>query len=165
MSLGDLGHLLGVSRRAISKYESGMGTTLEVAQKIEELFDSGLVQSIDLLQPHGESKERVEYPDEAEVPMSFLEQIGMKLHILHRAPFQALITFQHHTILTGYGTADRVVKRAALIGNISQVTGTRAMCVLTDYYKQKKIGKTLVIGEERLHYIVDGEELIEMIDK
>ena len=73
MSLGDLGHLLGVSRRTISKYESGMGTTLEVAQKIEELFDSGLVQSIDLLHPHGESKERVEYP-EGEVPMSFLEQ-------------------------------------------------------------------------------------------
>ena len=164
MSLGDLGHLLGVSRRTISKYESGMGTTLEVAQKIEELFDSGLVQSIDLLQPHGESKERVENPGE-EVPMSFLEQIGMTLHTLHRAPFQAIIVFHGHTILTGYGTADRVVKRAALIGNISQVTGTRAMCVLTDYYKQKKIGKTLVIGEERLQHIVDGEELIEMIDK
>ncbi|MEI7433105.1 MAG: transcriptional regulator [Methanomicrobiales archaeon] len=164
MSLGDLGHLLGVSRRTISKYESGMGTTLEVAQKIEELFDSGLVQSIDLLQPHGESKERVENPVR-EVPMSFLEQIGMKLHTLQRAPFQALITFHDHTILTGYGTADRVVRRAALIGNISQVTGTRAMCVLTDYYKQKKIGKTLVIGEERLHHIADGEELIEMIDK
>jgi putative transcriptional regulator len=97
--------------------------------------------------------------------MSFLEQIGMKLHTLQRAPFQALITFHDHTILTGYGTADRVVRRAALIGNISQVTGTRAMCVLTDYYKQKKIGKTLVIGEERLHQIADGEELIEMIDK
>jgi putative transcriptional regulator len=164
MSLGDLGLLLGVSRRTISKYESGMGTTLEVAQKIEELFDSGLVQSIDLLQPHGESKERVEDPDR-EAPMSFLEQIGMKLHTLQRAPFQALITFHDHTILTGYGTADRVVRRAALIGNISQVTGTRAMCVLTDYYKQKKIGKTLVIGEERLHQIADGEELIEMIDK
>jgi len=164
MSLGDLGHLLGVSRRTISKYESGMGTTLEVAQKIEELFDSGLVQSIDLLRPHSESKERVEQPDEV-APMSFLEQIGMTLHTLHRAPFQALITFHDHTILTGYGTADRVVKRAALIGNISQVTGTRAMCVLTDYYKQKKIGKTLVIGEERLHHIADGEELIDMIDK
>jgi putative transcriptional regulator len=164
MSLGDLGHLLGVSRRTISKYESGMGTTLEVAQKIEELFDSGLVQSIDLLRPHGESKERVEHPEEV-VPMSFLEQIGMTLHTMHRAPFQALITFHDHTILTGYGTADRVVRRAALIGNISQVTGTRAMCVLTDYYKQKKIGKTLVIGEERLHHIADGEELIEMIDK
>jgi putative transcriptional regulator len=164
MSLGDLGHLLGVSRRTISKYESGMGTTLEVAQKIEELFDSGLVQSIDLLRPHGESKERVEHPEEV-VPMSFLEQIGMTLHTMHRAPFQALITFHDHTILTGYGTADRVVRRAALIGNISQVTGTRAMCVLTDYYKQKKIGKTLVIGEERLHHIADGDELIEMIDK
>ena len=56
MSLGDPRHLLGVSRRTISKYESGMGTTLEVAQKIEEIFDSGLVQSIDLMRPHGESE-------------------------------------------------------------------------------------------------------------
>ncbi len=164
MSLGDLGNLLGVSRRTISKYESGMGTTLEVAQKIEELFDSGLVQSIDLLQRHAESKEREQSPDE-EAPMGFLKQIGMTLHTLQRAPFQALIIFHGHTILTGYGTAERVVKRAALIGNISQVTGTRAMCVLTDYYKEKKIGKTLVIGEERLHHVADGEELIEMIDK
>jgi putative transcriptional regulator len=164
MSLGDLGHLLGVSRRTISKYESGMGTTLEVAQKIEEIFDSGLVESINLLKPHDESVQRVEYHD-MDAPMGFLELIGMTLHTLHRAPFQALITFHDHTILTGYGTAERVVKRAPLIGNISHVTGTHAMCVLTDYYKLKKIGRTLVIGEERLHRLEDGAELIDMINK
>jgi putative transcriptional regulator len=164
MSLGELGSLLGVSRRTISKYEGGMGTTLEVALKIEQIFDSGLVESIDLLMPHHEKPERPEPPGE-EVPMGFLELIGMRLHMMHRAPFQALITFRDQTILTGYGTADRVVKRAELIGNISHVTGTRAMCVLTDYYKQKKIGRTLVIGEERLHHIRDGAELIDMIDQ
>ena len=54
MSLGDLGHLLGVSRRTISKYESGMGTTLDIALKIEEIFDNGLVQSIDLIRERTE---------------------------------------------------------------------------------------------------------------
>jgi putative transcriptional regulator len=39
-----------------------------------------------------------------------------------------------------------------------------AMCVLTDYDKQKKIGKTLVIGEERLQSLENGSELIELID-
>jgi putative transcriptional regulator len=39
------------------------------------------------------------------------------------------------------------------------------MCVLTDYSKQKRIGSTLVIGEERLQSVADGEELIDMIDK
>jgi len=164
MSLGDLGHLLGVSRRTISKYESGMGTTLEIAQKMEELFDKELVQSIDLLETHEDLAVR-EPSTEEEVPMGFLEKIGLTLHTLPRAPFQVFIEFHDQMILTGYGTADRVVKRAALIGNISQVTGTRAMCVITDYYKQKKIGRTLVIGEERLQHISDGEELIDLIDK
>ena len=43
MSLGDLGQVLGVSRRTISKYESGMGTTLDVAIRIEEFFNTGVV--------------------------------------------------------------------------------------------------------------------------
>jgi len=40
MSLGDLGTVLGVSRRTISKYESGMGTTLEIAIRLEEVFNA-----------------------------------------------------------------------------------------------------------------------------
>jgi putative transcriptional regulator len=162
LSLGDLGNLLGVSRRTISKYESGMGTTLDIALRIEEIFDAALVRAIDLMkhEPH--------FPDEPQqaddLPMGFLERIGMKLHTLQRAPFQALIEFSDHTILTGYGEANKVVRRAALIGKISQVTGSHAMCVITDYYKQKKIGSTLVIGEQCLHRVADGEELIEMID-
>jgi putative transcriptional regulator len=164
LSLGDLGTLLGVSRRTISKYESGMGTTLEIAQKIEEIFDSALVRSIDLLTYRSVFEGEPEQGEE-ESPMSFLERIGIKLHSMHRAPFQALIEVSDHSILTGYGTTQKVVKRAALIGNISQITGMHAMCVLTDYGKQKKIGKTLVIGERRLQALHDGEELIQLINK
>ena len=57
LSLGDLGTLLGVSRRTISKYKGGIGYTLDIAMKIEEIFDTGLVQSIDLLQYSTNSKQ------------------------------------------------------------------------------------------------------------
>jgi len=164
LSLGDLGTMLGVSRRTISKYEGGMGTTLEIALKIEEIFDTGLVSAIDLINYEQHFRDGAEDQDE-EVPMGFLERIGIKLHAMHRAPFQALIEFSDQSILTGYGTTQKVVKRAALIGNISQITGMHAMCVLTDYYKQKKIGKTLVIGEDRLQTLEDGEELIELVNE
>jgi len=166
MSLGDLGQVLGVSRRTISKYESGMGTTLDVAIRIEEYFDTGVVEHIDLMQHEEHPPElKHEWADKKErnVPIEFLEQIGMHLHTLRGAPFQALLTFEKHTILTGYGPAQKVVKRAALIGNLSQIAKKHAMCIITDYHKQKKIGKTLVIGEERLHRIEDGFELLDMI--
>ena len=166
MSLGDLGQVLGVSRRTISKYESGMGTTLDVAIRIEEFFNTGVVKSINLILHEPPKVMEVEKQDEGtgkQTPMEFFKQIGMQLHTLHGAPFQALLTFEKHTILTGYGPADKVIKRAALIGNLSQIAKKHAMCVITDHYKQKKIGKTLVIGEDRLHRITDGFELLDMI--
>jgi putative transcriptional regulator len=163
LSLGDLAGSLGVSRRTISKYESGMGTTLEIAVKIEEIFDTPIVEAIDLLRhelPHHSEPE----PPREYVP-SALEAIGLEIHTMQRAPFQALALFGRETILTGYGPAQKIVRRAALIGNISEITRTRAICVLTDYTKKKRIGKTLIIGEERLGSLEDGSDLIELIDE
>jgi len=165
MSLGDLGQVLGVSRRTISKYESGMGTTLEVAIRIEEYFNTGVVESIDIVkrEPTGSEPETSKKRQNPGIPVEFLEQLGMQLHTLRGAPFQALLTFEKHTILTGYGTAQKVVKRAALISNLSKIAKKHAMCIITDYPHEKKIGRTLVIGEERLHAIEDGFELLDML--
>jgi len=165
MSLGDLGHVLGVSRRTISKYESGMGTTLEVAIRIEEYFNTGVVESIDIVRREPAEpvhEEHAKRPGPG-IPIDFLEQLGMQLHTLRGAPFQALLTFDKHTILTGYGPAQKVVKRAALISNLSKIAKKHAMCIITDYHHEKKIGRTLVIGEERLHNIADGFELLDML--
>ncbi|MFA5332589.1 MAG: transcriptional regulator [Methanoregula sp.] len=167
MSLGDLGQVLGVSRRTISKYESGMGTTLEVAIKIEEYFNTGVVESIDLVRRENKAPGPVREAQHATrspgIPIEFLEKIGVQLQTFRGAPFQALLTFERHTILTGYGPAQKVVKRAELIGNLSKIAKKHAMCIITDYHQQKKIGRTLVIGEERLHHIEDGFELLDMI--
>jgi len=162
LSLGDLAHMLGVSRRAISKYECGMGTTLDVAIRLEELFETSVTVPIDLFSYHSRFTPPQGAPSAPLVPD--LNRIGMECHTLHRAPFEALTIFQEHRILTGYGTAQKVVKRASLISNLSQVTKTRALCVITDYYKQKKVGNTLIIGENRLHSVEDGFELMDLIN-
>ncbi|MDD4566861.1 Helix-turn-helix [Methanoculleus chikugoensis] len=164
MSLGDLASHLGVSRRTISKYEGGMGTTLDVAIRLEELFNAPLVETIELLGYRTPEPEKPAESTPGDVLVD-LERMGMEIHAMRQAPFQALALFDEHTILTAYGTSQKVVKRASLIGNISQITKTFAMCVVTDYKKQKKIGKTLLIGEEHLHTLEDGSELIDMINE
>ncbi|MDD3069712.1 transcriptional regulator [Methanoculleus horonobensis] len=164
MSLGDLASHLGVSRRTISKYEGGMGTTLDVAIRLEEFFNAPLVETIELIGYRTPEPEKPAESTPGDVLVN-LERIGMEIHAMRQAPFQALALFDKHTILTAYGTSQKVVKRASLIGNISQITKTFAMCVITDYKKQKKIGKTLLIGEEHLHSLEDGSELIDMINE
>jgi putative transcriptional regulator len=163
MSLGDLAHLLGVSRRTISKYESGMGTTLDIAIKLEEIFDTAVVEALD---PFRYEKPRSEQKNaEPERCLTDFARMGIELHPMQRAPFQALAMYREETILTGYGPAQKIVRRAALIGNISEITCTRAMCIIKNYNKQKRVGKTLVIGEDKLHSLEDGSELIQLIDE
>ncbi|MDO5843720.1 MAG: transcriptional regulator [Methanocorpusculum sp.] len=172
MSLGDLAHALGVSRRTISKYEGGMGTTLDMAMRLEEFFDEDIVMPIDLFKyvPAEEAKTPAAlasgHTDESkqEKPEDHLRSIGINVHELRRAPFHAFAVYEDETILTCYGNGAKSVQRAELIGNISQISGTHSLCVVSDYSKEKKIGKTLVIGEERLKDVEDGEGLIEMIN-
>ena len=161
LSLGDLAHLLGVSRRTISKYENGMGTTTEMALRIEELFDTAVTRPINLLS-HESRFAPSEEPAPGEV-LPDLSRMGMEIHLLRRAPFEALARYDEETILTGYGTAQHVAKRAPLIGNLSRIARAHALCVLVGYRRQKTIGDTLVIGEERLHSLEDGSELMELI--
>jgi len=164
LSLGDLGQILGVSRRTVAKYEAGMGTTIEIALRIEEAFDSGVVEPIDLVQSKSDlsTDEMENIP--VEIPIqAAIEEMGMHVQPMHRAPFQALVRYDSHTILTGYGSAQKVTRRAGIIGNISQVTRTHAMCVMTDDHRQRRIGRTLMIGEDSLLSLDEPDDLIDLI--
>jgi len=162
LSLCDLGQILGVSRRTVAKYESGMGTTIDVALRIEETFDSGVVEPIELIQKNSPFPDPK--PEKEEIPIQHvIEEMGMYVQPMHRAPFQALVRYESHTILTGYGSFQKVSRRAGIIGNISQVTRTHAMCIMTDDQKQRRIGRTLMIGEESLLSFDEPDDLIDLI--
>ena len=160
-SLGDLAHLLGVSRRTISKYRTEWGPRWKSPSGSRRLFDAAITKPIDLL------SHRSHFTGEGEPPhgemLPDLERMGMEIRILRRAPFEALARYEDETILTGYGTTQHVVKRAPIIGNLSRIARAHALCVLVDYRRQKMIENTLVIGEERLHSLEDGSELMELI--
>ncbi len=163
LSLGDLSQKLGVSRRTVAKYESGMGTTIEIAVKIEETFNSGVVEPIELLSYDSRFSEKTGGTQD-EMPIKpIIEEIGMEILPMMRAPFQALIRYDHQTILTGYGSEQKVTKRAGIIGNISQITQTFALCVMTDNDEQHRIGRTLLVGEESLSDMKEPEDLMSLL--
>ena len=171
MSLGDLANALGVSRRTVSKYENGMGTTLDMALRLEEFFNDDIVKPIDLLTytPAAEEQMPASLPsahtagEAAEKPEDHLRLMGINVHEFKRSPFHAVSVFENETILTCYGSPQKTVERAEFVSSISQISGTHSLCVVTDYGKEKKIGKTVVIGDKRLKDLADGEELLEIV--
>lgn len=162
MSLGDLASALGVSRRTISKYESGMGTTLDIACRMEEIFDTALVEAIDPLS-HPNPFEDGMSERSAEILPGF-GRIGVEYFSTRNAPFEGLAFYGDDTILTSYGPAQKVMRRAALIANLSNITSSRAVCVIKGYNKQKRIGIALIIGESKFDSLESGSDLINLID-
>ena len=164
LSLGDLASALGVSRRTISKYESGMSTTLDIAIRLEEIFDAAIVEAIDILKKASDLGSQFESMETEDNSPPDFRRIGIETHSMWRAPFDALAVYEEKTILAGYGTAQKAIQRAGLIGNISEITESRAVCILTDYNKTKRVGKTIIIGEEVLSDLKKGSEFIELIE-
>ncbi len=81
MSLGDLAKRIGVSRKAVYEYETGgMGATLETVARIEEVFNIGLTQGIDIFDWHSASEPEAKVPSDpvARQLHSKLREIGCK---------------------------------------------------------------------------------------
>jgi putative transcriptional regulator len=89
MSLGDLAKRIGVSRKAIYEYETGgMGATLETVARIEEVFNVGLTQGIDIFdwQCTGEPEAKAPSDPVARRLHYKLKEIGCKVMGFDYAP-------------------------------------------------------------------------------
>lgn len=123
LSLGDVAGHLGVSRRAVQKYErEGMAATVEKAVRLEEFLQVGVVQPQDLLEPDPS-------PEPPPQPLSDrrllrLRALGFEVHAATRAPFDAVLQTEE-----GSGDAEGVMEERALLiglGGPNAITYRRA---------------------------------------
>lgn len=132
LSLGDLAQVAGVSRRAISMYEEGMGAMVDVAERLEEFLNEALVVPVDPFRAPVEKMEvvvdvhRLADTVHREV-LRLMGEMGFRVAALERGPFAGLAK-KDHTILTGLGGPDAapgdLAKRARTVANLCDVTET-----------------------------------------
>ncbi len=141
-SLGELASVAGVSRRAISMYEEGMGAMVDVAAKLEEYLEAPIVRALDPLDGGGTPGSGGSKAEEHEVQVLDLrdladalerevyhamERMGFQIVPVGRSPFNAISRSGEedvdHLVLTGISEMDRRLKRRArVMANVSEVT-------------------------------------------
>lgn len=174
MSIGFVAQILGVSRRTVKKYEDGdMKLSVDVAIKLEELFEAPLVVPIDILRP----QRAVEVPPDAREPdivegdmptrflIDFLRRIGFDVLPTRQAPFSALSKETLFTVLTGVTQrySQSLVRRARLMSSISEVAGTESVCVVEGEPKTQHIERTALLATEELRRIDEPLDLLSLI--
>ena len=167
-SVNELAQLLGVSRKTLLNYERGEGAvSLEVAIRLEELFDEALAEPIDILNARVEARLDVkpESPLEREI-FERLKKLGLGLVKVKKAPFNAVSKGDEFRILTGIGERKTrsTVKRAEMVAEVGRIINSDGVFIL-EKTKTEVVKEVPIIPKESLREVKDADELIEMIEE
>jgi len=173
-SLGRLATELGVSRRTVSKYEDGMNASIEVAIKLEELFDQPFSSPVDVIDGADEVRDAEPTPDDPDADpddervVTVLTQAGFTVHPTVRAPFKAVgedVDRSEENVLTGHSPFTRSAeKRARLMSSLGEVTRTRSVYfVEEERVKRDSVDGTALVTTEELAAIDDPDRIRELI--
>jgi putative transcriptional regulator len=170
ISLGELAKALGVSRRTISKYESGMNATVDAALKLEEILDAPIACPINMVVKFERPGPADETPNDLQNAtglekdaLGALMHIGFDVFRTTRAPFNALSREDDNKVLTGVSDVSEVMlKKAKFMSSLADVAGTYSLYIVKGAHQSRAIGNTILIESEELKKIDDSDELLDL---
>ncbi len=162
ISIGELAAELGVSRRTVSKYESEtMDTSVDIALKLEEIFDEELIQAVDIFKQRFIEDSPTEVKDKL---LRRLVEIGLRVFPISQAPFNAITRDDDMVVLTGVSRmTSNMIKRARLMSNLSSVTLTHSAVIVDGETKIDRIERTAVICRKEIEKIDSREEFADLL--
>jgi putative transcriptional regulator len=162
ISLGALASELGVSRRAISKYENeDMDTSIEVAVKLEEIFEQDLIQPVD---PFASGPMQEEPEQVTDNTLRLLLEIGFEVFPTAQAPFNAITRDDDLVVLTGVSKfSQTMLKKARLMSSLSSVARTRSAVIVDGETKLERVEETAIIEKKELEGIYDPLEFEDLV--
>ena len=171
ISLGELAMALGVSRRTISKYESGMNATIEAALKLEEILDSPIACPVNMIVKFEKARDADTSPNDLrnasaleKEALGTLMHIGFEVFHTTRAPFNALSQDDVNKMLTGVSDySEAMLKKAKFMSSLADVTGTYSLFIVKGPHHSKAIGNTLLIKSEELKQFDDRDDLFDLL--
>lgn len=166
ISLGALASELGVSRRTISKYETeSMDTSIDVAIRIEEIFDRELIQPVDPFSPGSiEGKPEDKPAQVTDNTLRLLLEIGFEVFPTSHAPFNAITRGNDIIVLTGVSKfSQSMLKKARLMSSLSSVARTRSAVIVEGETKLERVEETAIIEKRELEGIYDPIEFEDLV--
>ena len=175
LSRGAFAREVHVSGRMVRMYEEGMNARVDVAYRIETLFEVSIIEPIDII--HGLQKKPKTTPQESDqqsVPLhghpltkeifALLNQLGCTIIPLGRCPFEAVSKEKEKILLTCVQRYDPKLKeKAKVVTNISKITEKRAVFFTDKKGRKNHIEGTPLIIKSELKKIKDPEDIIELI--
>ena len=165
ISLGYLAEIAGVSRKAIQLYEGGMGSTVDVALKLEKLLGENLILPIDILHFGDLKEERIKNPENFLGDIYYrLRDMGYDVLLTLKCPFDAISKDKKDILLTGVEETERRIKAKSMnMRTISEIFEKRGFIVVGESKYTDYNGIAIIRRYEFMKYSKD--ELKEIVEE
>jgi len=172
ISLGSFAHHVRVSRRTVRMYEDGMSARIDIADRIESLFEQSVILPIDLLKPiQGQTEQLPSYTKEQENMkefqreiLSLLQDIGYRIIPMGRCPFEAVSKEKEKILLTCVQQYNnKIAEKAHVIHNISKIIEKHAVMFTDKDVNKKNVEGTPIIIKKELKRLHDPEDVFALI--
>ncbi|MFP4558571.1 MAG: transcriptional regulator [Archaeoglobaceae archaeon] len=167
ISLGVVAKELGISRRAVKKYEEGVDTSVENALKLEDILETNVVKAIDILRFVGkevnEQRDIGLSDEEAEI-VDQLRYLGIKVYPIRHAPFDVIFKPIDELVLTGIRQVKEIEKRAFVLDKISSTLSTDAAYIVEKSI-DRDIGSVIFLVKEELDTISSSKDFVSLINE
>jgi putative transcriptional regulator len=172
ISLGTFARHIHVSRRTVRMYEDGMSARVDIANRIEDMFEQSVTTPIDLLKPQmvetdwlpRYQKEHTHVKEFQREVFSLLQNIGYKIIPMDRCPFEALSKEKEKILLTCVQDYNKkLIEKAHFISSISKIMDRHAVVFTNKDVTKKNIEGTPIIMKTELKKIRDPEDVFTLI--
>jgi len=169
ISYGDLSREVGVSRKSIQMYESGKSASIEIGMRMEEYFETRIIQPLDPLVHKADveleiSESNLDFAGEEKDIYQHLQGMGYKVTATARCPFDAYTYKTSSVILTSVGNMDlRIKDRLKSLSDIANLSQRDALLVTDKDKLPYKDIDIAVVKKEVLKKMEDPEEIMDFI--
>jgi putative transcriptional regulator len=170
ISLGTFARHVHVSRRTVRMYEDGMSARIDIASRIEELFEEPVSTPIDLLKPLIVETEQLPSYKQDQMKgfqrevFSFLQDVGYKIIPMDRCPFEALSKEKEKILLTCVQEYNKkLIDKAHFMSSMAKITERHAVVFTNKDINKKNVEGTPVIVKKELKKIHDPEDVLALI--
>jgi putative transcriptional regulator len=150
-------------------YQEGMGTTIDVALRMEEFLGEPILIPVNPLSySKNVEKQLVAFDEFKGLERDIfkkLQDLGFGVLPTIKCPFDALTRDVENVWITGIGKSDKnLVRKATIVANFSKVVGKDSV-IFVEKSVEYNIGGTPIVAKKELKKIKDADKIIELIDE
>ncbi len=165
LTLQQLASKIDSTVESVHRYEKGATTSLNTAEKLEDILNASLVKKINLFEEQKIEREKEKQLFEESFEDSALEKVhdlGVKVAVFKHAPFKAVAHPSDSLVIGKATTRQGIAKKAEELAKTKEAFKRKSL-IISQEFKYRHVADIPIVAEEELESLSKFKDLMKLI--